>query len=119
MISTGGFECVISTASPTKRGTWRTKGTGEREREREREKEQDRARNTAENELIQNTTSAIAIGIAQTVRNKMDELEACVRFSNKYRESAVIGLSKTRLDKKLRAQKSVYLDLHASDETGL
>ena len=48
----------------------------------------------------------------------MDELEACVRFYNKYRESAVIGLSEIRVDKKQRAQKSDYLDLYASEETG-
>ena len=32
------------------------------------------------------------------MHNKMDELEACVRFNSEYRESAVIDLSETWLD---------------------
>ena len=35
---------------------------------------------------------AIVMGIAQPVRNKMDG-RFCVRFYNKYRENAVIGLN--------------------------
>ena len=38
---------------------------------------------------------------AQFVRNKMDELEACVRFNTEYRESAVIGLCEIWLDDKV------------------
>ena len=32
-------------------------------------------------------------GNTQSVRNKMDELEACVRFNSEYRESAVIDVN--------------------------
>ena len=49
---------------------------------------------------LQNTTSGNGEGRnTQSVRNKMDELETCVRFNSEYRESAVIGLNETCLDK--------------------
>ena len=40
----------------------------------------------------------MVMGNTQSVHNKMDELEAYVRFNSEYRESAVIGLSEARLD---------------------
>ena len=43
-------------------------------------------------------TPTMVMGNTQSVRNKMDELQACVRFSTEYRKSAVICLSETWLD---------------------
>ena len=40
----------------------------------------------------------MVMGNTQSMRNKMDELEACVHFNSEYRESAMIGLSETWLD---------------------
>ena len=39
----------------------------------------------------------MVVGNTESVRNKMDEPEACVRFNSEYRESAVIGFSETWL----------------------